>query len=321
MKAIKKYFRVLKEAFGAFNQDNCMKLSAALSYYTVFAIGPLLVIVISLSGWFYGQEAVQGKLYGQISGLVGAEAALQLQEIIKNVQQTGGGVIGTIIGSVVLFLGATGIFTEIQDSINWIWSLRAKPKRGLLKLLLNRLLSFSLVVSLGFLLLVSLVASALMDLLNERLTKMFPDTMVVVLYIINLLLVFAVISILFAVIFKVLPDGKIKWKDAFIGASFTAVLFLIGKTAIGLYLGNSKLGATYGAAASVIIILTWVYYTSIILYFGAEFTKIYALEYGGGIVPNKTAVFIIKSEAKEINLHHGKAQQEMKKNEQDRATS
>jgi membrane protein len=321
MKAIKKYFRVLKDAFSAFNQDNCMKLSAALSYYTVFAIGPLLVIVISLSGWFYGQEAVQGKLYGQISGLVGAEAALQLQEIIKNVQQTGGGVIGTIIGSVVLFLGATGIFTEIQDSINWIWSLRAKPKRGLLKLVLNRLLSFSLVVSLGFLLLVSLVASALMDLLNERLTRMFPDTMVVVLYIINLLLVFAVISVLFAVIFKVLPDGKIKWKDAFIGASFTAVLFLIGKTAIGLYLGNSKLGATYGAAASVIIILTWVYYTSIILYFGAEFTKIYALEYGGGIVPNKTAVFIIKSEAKEINLQHGKAQQEMKKNEQGRATS
>jgi membrane protein len=321
MKRIKKYFGVLKDAFGAFTQDNCMKLSAALSYYTVFAIGPLLVIVISLSGWFYGEEAVQGKLYGQIRGLVGAEAALQVQQIIQNVQQTGGGLIGTIVGAVVLFIGATGIFTEIQDSINWIWSLRAKPKRGIVKLLLNRLLSFSLIVSLGFLLLVSLVASALMDLLNERLTKMFPDTMVVVLYIVNQLLVFVVISVLFSVIFKVLPDGKIKWKDAFIGASFTAVLFLIGKAAIGLYLGNSQLGATYGAAASVIIILTWVYYTSIILYFGAEFTKIYALEYGGGIVPNKTAVFIIKSEAKEINLHPNKGQQVVKDNEKDRAQS
>lgn len=321
MKRIKKYFNLLKDAFGSFNQDNCMKLSAALSYYTVFAIGPLLVVVISLSGWFYGQEAVQGKLYGQIRGLIGSEAAVQVQEIIKNIQHSGGGLIGTIVGAVVLFLGATGIFTEIQDSINWIWSLRAKPKRGLVKLVINRMLSFSLVVSLGFLLLVSLVASALMDLLNERLTRMFPDTMVVLIYIVNLCLVFVVISVLFAVIFKVLPDGKIKWKDAFIGSSFTAVLFLIGKSAIGLYLGNSSLGATYGAAASVVIILTWVYYTSIILYFGAEFTKIYALEYGGGIVPNNTAVFIIKSEAKEINLKHSHGQEVMKKNEQERAQS
>jgi len=321
MKKLKRYWRGFKDAIGAFSQDNCMKLSASLSYYTVFSIGPLLVIVISLSGWFYGQEAVQGKIFGQIRGLVGAEAALQVQQIIQNVQRTDGGIVGTIVGAVVLFLGATGIFTEIQDSINYIWSLRAKPKRGIVKLILDRLLSFSLVVSLGFLLLVSLVASALLELLNERLTRMFPDTMVVIIYIFNLVLVFLVITILFAVIFKVLPDGKIKWRDALIGSAFTAVLFLIGKAAIGLYLGNSELGATYGTAASVIIILTWVYYTSIILYFGAEFTKIYALEYGGGIVPNKTAVFIIKSEAKEINLHHSKGQEAVKKNEQDRASS
>ena len=293
---------MLKEAAKAFSGDNAVKLSAALSYYTIFAIGPLLVIVLSLSGIFLGEAAVEGKLYGQIRGLIGSEAAKQVQEIIQNIQKTNNSTIGAIIGGIVLVIGATGIFAEIQDSINYIWSLKAKPKRGFIKLLMNRLLSFSLIISLGFLLIVSLVANALMDILNERLTRFFPDTMVYIIYGLNIVLLLAVISLLFAIIFKVLPDGKIKWKDAFVGAFFTSILFLIGKSAIGYYLGNSKLGSTYGTAASVVIILTWVYYTSIILYFGAEFTKIYALEFGGGIVPNETAVFIIKQEAKELEI-------------------
>ena len=300
MSPLKKFFHIIKETASAFSQDNCIKLSASLSYYTIFAIGPLLVIIISLSAVFYGKEAVQGSLYGQIKGLIGSDAALQVQDIIKKSQHANKGIIGTIVGSVILFIGATGIFTEIQDSINYIWSLRAKPKRGIVKYIINRLLSFSLIVSLGFLLLVSLVVNALMDLLSDRLTMYFPHTTVYIFYVLNLLVIFVIISVLFAIIFKVLPDGKIKWKDAFIGAGFTAVLFIIGKTGIGYYLGKSSLGATYGTAASVIIILAWVYYTSIILYFGAEFTKVHALEYGGGIVPNETAVFIIKREAKEI---------------------
>jgi len=300
MKAIKKYFNLLKDTASAFSQDNCVKLSASLSYYTIFSIGPLLVIIISLSALFLARDAVQGKLYGQISGLIGSDAALQVQDIIKNTQHKNNGVIGTIIGTIILILGATGIFTEIQDSINFIWSLRAKPNRGVMKLVINRLLSFSLIVSLGFLLLVSLVVSALLDLLNERLTRIFPQTTVYIFYILNFAIIFAIITVLFGIIFKVLPDGKIKWKDALVGASFTAILFIIGKAGISYYLGRSNLGATYGTAASVIIILTWVYYTSIILYFGAEFTKVYALEFGGGIVPNDTAVFIIKREAKEI---------------------
>lgn len=302
IKFFKKFFHVLKEAGKAFSADNALKLSAALSYYTIFAIGPLLVIVLSLSGIFLGEAAVEGKLYGQIKGLVGSDAAMQIQLIIQNIQETEGSTLGAIIGGVVLVIGATGIFAEIQDSINYIWSLKAKPKRGLVKLLINRLLSFSLIVSLGFLLIVSLVANALMDILSERLTRYFQDTMVYLMYAFNIILILGIISLLFAIIFKVLPDGKIKWKDAFIGASFTSLLFLLGKSAIGYYLGSSKLGATYGTAASVVIILTWVYYTSIILYFGAEFTKVYALEYGGGIVPNETAVFIIKQEAKELEI-------------------
>lgn len=300
MKFIKKYFHVLKDAAGGFSQDNCAKLSAALSYYTIFAIGPLLVIVISLSAIFFGRDAVTGKLYGQIKGLIGSDAALQVQDIIKNIQHTNKGFIGTIVGTVILIIGATGIFTEIQDSINFIWSLRAKPKRGIVKYLTNRLLSFSLIVSLGFLLIVSLVVSTVLDLLSDRLTRFFPHSTVYIFYVVNWAIIFSIISLLFAIIFKVLPDGKIKWKDAFVGASFTSILFIIGKAAIGFYLGRSNLGATYGTAASVIIILTWVYYTSLILYFGAEFTKAYALEYGGGIIPDETAVFIIKHEAKEI---------------------
>ncbi len=300
MKFLKKFLHLIKGTVSAFTQDNCIKLGASLSYYTIFAIGPLLIIIISLSAIFYGREAVQGRLYGQIKDLIGSDAAVQIQDIIKKSQHGNKGIIGTVVGTVVLVIGATGIFTEIQDSINYIWSLRAKPKRGIIKFLINRLLSFSLIVSLGFLLLVSLVISALMDLLSDRLTLYFPHTTVYIFYVLNLIIIFVIISVLFAIIFKVLPDGKIKWKDAFLGAAFTAVLFIIGKAGIGYYLGKSSLGATYGTAASVIIILTWVYYTSIILYFGAEFTKVYALEYGGGIVPNDTAVFIIKREAKEI---------------------
>lgn len=302
IKFFKKFFHVLKDAGKAFAADNAVKLSAALSYYTIFAIGPLLVIVLSLAGIFFGPDAVQGKLYGQIRGLIGSDAAIQVQEIIQNIQKTDSSALGAIIGGIVLVLGATGIFAEIQDSINYIWSLKAKPKRGLIKLIVNRLLSFSLIVSVGFLMIVSLVASALMDLLSQRLTNFFPETMVVVFHALNLVVLLLVMSLLFTIIFKVLPDGKIKWKDAFVGSSFTSVLFLLGKVGIGYYLGHSKLGATYGAAASIVIILTWIYYTSIILYFGAEFTKIYALEYGSGIVPNGTAVFIIKQEAKELEI-------------------
>jgi membrane protein len=291
---------LLKKTFTSFMDDNAFKLSASLSYYTVFSLGPLLLIIISLAGVFYGREAVQGRIYGQIKGLVGAEPAAQIQEIIKNIQQTDGGTIGAIVGIALLVIGATGVFIEMQDSINHIWSVKAKPKKGWLKFLKNRLLSFSLIVSLGFILLVSLIISAFLDMLNEYLMRYFKDATVYLFYVLNIVVVFGVITGLFAVIFKVLPDAHIRWKDALIGAGFTALLFLLGKFAIGYYLGQSDLGVTYGAAASIVVLLTWVYYSSLILFFGAEFTKMYAIEEGGGITPNETAVFIIKKEAKEI---------------------
>jgi len=300
MKRIFSVFTVLKKTFLSFLEDRGMKLAASLSYYTVFSIGPVLLIVMSLAGIFYGQEAVQGQLYGQIKGMVGPEAAVQIQEIIQNVQKTNQSTLGAIVGFVVLFIGATGVFTEMQDSINFIWSIKAKPQKGWLKYIINRLISFSLIVGLGFVLLVSLFINAIVDILSNRLKEMFPDYSVYLFYGINLVVLLIVISALFAVIFKVLPDATVSWKDAIKGAIFTAALFLIGKFLIGYYLGTSNIGLTYGAAASLVIIFLWVYYSSIILYFGAEFTKVHAIEKGGGIRPKKTAVFIVKKEAKEI---------------------
>jgi membrane protein len=304
MKKLKSFFSLLKKTFLGFIEDNAFKLSASLSYYTVFSLAPLLIIIISLAGAFFGREAVQGKVYNQLKGLIGSEPAIQVQEIIKNIQQTDQGAVGAIIGTIVLVIGATGVFIEMQDSINYIWSVKAKPKKGWLKFLTNRLISFSLIISMGFVLLVSLLVSALLDMLSDRLMRYFEDATIYLFYAINIIVILVVISILFAVIFKVLPDAIIRWRDAFVGALFTSVLFLLGKFAIGYYLGTSNLGPTYGAAASIVIILTWVYYSSLILYFGAEFTKMFAIHNGGGIRPNSTAVFIIKKEAKEIPESH-----------------
>ena len=300
MKKISKAFGLLKHAAFAFNEDNAFKLSASLSYYTIFALGPLLIIIISLAGIFFGKDAVQGQLYSQIKDLTGSQAALQIQEIISNIHKTHATVIGATVGIIILVIGATGVFTEMQSSINFIWSVKAKPKKGWLKFLTNRLLSFSLVIGLGFLLLVSLIINALLALLSDRLMKLFPHYTVYLFNVINMIVIIAVISGLFSVIYKVLPDATISWKDAFIGSCFTAILFIAGKFLIGYYLGKSNMGLTYGAAASIVIILAWVYYSSLILYFGAEFTKVYALHAGSGIKPKETAVFVVKHEAKEI---------------------
>lgn len=297
---MRKFWLIVRQAFTEFMNDHGLKFSASLSYYTVFSLGPVLLIIISLAGIFFGKDAVAGKIYWQLEGLVGSPAALQIQQIIGNIEQSQLSRSGAIFGLIILFVGATGVFTEMQDSINYIWSIKTKPKKSVVKFLFDRLISFSLIISFGFILMVSLAAHALVDILHEKLKSFFDDATVFVFQGVNYIMLFIVITTLFAVIFKVLPDARIRWKDTFVGATFTAVLFLLGKWLIGLYLGNSNIGVTYGAAASVVIILLWVYYTSIILYFGAEFTKIYTMNFGGGIVPKKTAVFIVKQEVTEL---------------------
>jgi membrane protein len=297
---ISHYWKSLKKAALDFVDDNAFKLAASLSYSMIFSIGPLLIVVFSLVGIFWGQKAVEGRIYGQIKDLVGSSAAVQVQDIIKYIQQSKHSQAGAIIGAVILVIGATGVFTEIQGSINYMWSIQAKPKKGWLKLLLNRLLSFSLIVAFGFISMVALVVNSLMDLLGSRLASHFSNVTIYLFYGINIILAMAAIILLFAIIFKILPDAVIRWRDAFTGAILTAILFMLGKFLIGLYLGNSNIGVMYGAAASIMIILVWVYYSSIILYLGAEFTKVYANYYGGRVRPNDTAVYIIKRESREM---------------------
>lgn len=297
---IRRVYNLFKSAGNGFIDDNAFKLAAALSYYTVFALGPLLIIVISLAGLFFGEDAAEGSIYYQLNGLLGAEAAKQIQDIINNIQQTEASTTGAIIGGIILLIGATGVFTEMQDSINYIWSVKAKPKKSWLKFLMNRLLSFSIVIGMGFLLLVSLVVNAVLNAISLRLTRIFPNSDIDLFASLNMVILVITITGLFAVIFKLLPDATISWRDALIGAVLTAALFLLGKTGISFYLGRANLGVTYGTAASIVIILIWVYYSALILYFGAEFTKMYAIQAGEGIRPKETAVFIIKSEAKEI---------------------
>jgi membrane protein len=294
-------WQAMKKAAVDFNNDNGFKLAASLSYSMIFSIGPFLIVAISLAGIIWGQQAAEGRIYDQIKDLVGASSAAQVQELITNIQQSHHTVTGAIIGGVILMIGATGVFTEIQGSINYMWCILAKPKKGWLKFLMNRLLSFSLIIVFGFISMVSLVINSLMDLLGGWLKKYFSHMTVYFFYSVNIVLTLAVFILLFMIIFRILPDAVISWRDSFIGAIVTAVLFMLGKLLIGLYLGHSNYGVLYGAAASIIVILVWVYYSSIILYYGAEFTRAYAMINGGGVRKSDTAVYIIKSESHELS--------------------
>jgi membrane protein len=283
---------ILKGSFNDFIDNKALRMSAALAYYTVFAIAPMLIVIISLCDIFYGREAIEGSIYQHIQGFVGHDAAVQIEEIIRNATISREISWASVIGVCALIFAATGVFAEIQDSINFIWRLKAKPKKGWLKLILNRVLSFSMVISLGFILLVSLIINSVLDLLGQQLAKLFPGIAVYLAYGINLLITFITISALFAIIFKVLPDARIQWRDVVIGSFTTAILFMLGKFAIGYYLGKTHISTTYGAAGSVVIILLWVYYSANILYFGACFTHSYAKQTGRNIFPNDYAVFI-----------------------------
>jgi membrane protein len=304
----KNAWTITTQTFSDFFSNRILKLSAALAYYTIFSLPGLLIIVIWISDIFYGHEAIEGSVYKQIAGFVGKDAALQIQETIRNATLSTDSGFATIVGAITLILGATSVFSEIQDSINLIWRLKAKPKkgRGWLKLVINRLLSFSMIVTLGFLLLVSLMINGFMDIFIHRLTQLFPQTQVVVVYGFNLFFTFIIISFLFGIIFKVLPDARIKWKHVRSGAFTTALLFMVGRFIIGYYLGHSKMSSAYGAAGSIIVILLWVYYSSIILYFGAAFTRVYAIFQGSQIYPNNYAVWIEQVEvesAQPLNQH------------------
>jgi len=295
-KTLKNSLTVLKETFNCFMQDKGLKLSASLSYYTIFSMAPLLLLIISLAGAFFGREASEGRIFTEIHDLIGNDAANQIQQVIKNMELSGKTTMSVIIGALTLIVGATTVFGEIQDSINMIWKVKAKPKKGWLKLIKDRLTSGSIIIGLGFLLVVSLVINGALVALKDILKRWFPDFTLLLLNAANIAISFLVITVLFGVIFKVLPDAKIKWKDVRAGAFFTACLFLLGRYLIGLYISTTAAGSPYGAAGSLIVILLWVYYTAAILYFGAEFTRAYAVFKGRKIQPTEFAVFVEQRE-------------------------
>jgi membrane protein len=302
LRKLKTLWAILKQSGSEFIDDKVLKLSAALAYYTIFSVAPMLIIIIFLCDLFLGKDAVEGNIYGQIQGLVGSEAALQIQAMIRNASLSGDMSWATIVGFVTLIIGATGVFAEIQDSINYIWRLKSKPKKnGLVRMLLNRLLSFSLVISLGFILLVSLAINGLVELFSSLIIQLLPGKLTsgILFSLADFVVPFVVIASLFAIIFKVLPDARIRWKDVRVGAIATAVLFMVGKFAIGYYLGASKVTSTYGAAGSIVVILLWVYYSAAILYFGAVFTRVYVQYSGAQIYPTEYAVWI-----KQIEVPH-----------------
>lgn len=292
--SFRKAWQILRNTVQIFLDGRALKLSAALAYHTVFSLPGLIIVIIWVTDLFWGEQAVEGTVYGQIASLVGSDAALQIQETIRNATLSSESRFATVIGLVTLIWGSTQVFAEIQDSVNQIWQLKAKPRkgRGWLKMVLNRLLSFSIVITLGFLMLVSLLINGVMDAFIEQFSRAFPESEVVLVYIVNLLLTFLVTALLFGLIFKVLPDARIEWKHVRAGAIATALLFMAGKFVISYYLGQSRLSSAYGAAGSVIVILMWVYYSAIILYFGASFTRAFAIHQGAHIYPNHYAVWV-----------------------------
>ncbi|MEO6491092.1 MAG: YihY/virulence factor BrkB family protein [Ferruginibacter sp.] len=286
------FYKFNKQVITEYIADNVLKYSASLSYYTTLSLAPLIIIIISVSGLLFGKEAMRGEVYGQISGLVGSDAAIQIQSTIQNIHLSRNTPFATGISLIILLLGATGIFGEMQDSLNKIWGLRTKARRVWWKILLDRLISFSLILSIGFVLTVSLILNALVAAFSTRINAIVMGAGDTMLPMIDILLSILITTCMFATIFKVLPDAKIKWKDVFVGAFITSVLFTLGKFGIGVYLGKSNLTSVYGAAGSIIIIMVWIYYSSAILYLGSVFTKVYASCYGGKIYPNDYAVWI-----------------------------
>ena len=288
---IKRIWRLIKETVKEWNEDKAARLAAALAYYTMFSLAPLLVIVIAIAGFFFDRGAGKDQLMQQIQGLVGSEGASLAQTVLEKANTPGEStsLIASIISVILLLVGATGVFGQLQESLNVVWNVEAKPDNAAEGFVRKRLLSFAMLLTIGFLLMVSLVLSTALAALSNYLNSLLPGAESLW-QLLNLGLSLAVITVMFALLFKYVPDVEIDWSDVWIGSFITALLFTVGKFALGLYLGNSGFSSTYGAAGSVIIILAWVYYSAQILFFGAEFTQVYARRYGSQIRPDEHAV-------------------------------
>ncbi|WKK59243.1 MULTISPECIES: YihY/virulence factor BrkB family protein [unclassified Sphingobacterium] len=298
---LKEFWGLLVNAVNGFIEDNCMKLSASLAYYTVFSIGPLLLILTWTLGFFYGEHldgtvGAREQVMDELSELFGREIASTLESTVSKISLDSKSNIGIIIGSATLMFTSTTIFVDIQNSINTIWKVKPKPKKGWLKLIINRLISFSMILGLVFLLMASLIVSSLIGIMTDYFNQFIQHWDISLIDMVNTSITFLVITTLFGTIYAFLPDAKVRFKDILGGALFTSFLFMLGKYGISVYLSQNMTASSYGAAGSIIILLAWVYYSSAILYFGAEFTKEYAIKYGKGIQPSSFAVLVKQTE-------------------------
>ncbi|NNL65203.1 MAG: YihY/virulence factor BrkB family protein [Myxococcales bacterium] len=266
---------LLKRTYTEWSEDRCLRLGAALAYYTVFSLAPLLVLVIAGLGFFFGEQAAEGRILEQLEGMLGADGAAGVQEMIRNANQPTQGLVATVVGLVTMVIGASTVFGELQDAMNQVWDAKPSPSQGWFDYVKARLTSFSMILVVGFLMLVSLVLSAAVTALDAFLADLFPGADLLA-RVVNLVVGFGVVTFLFALIFKYLPDAEIEWRDVWAGAAGTAVLFAVGKELIGLYLGQTSATSVYGAAGSLVVVLLWVYYSSQILFFGAEFTQVWS---------------------------------------------
>jgi membrane protein len=292
MKRLKLYLSAFKKAIKAWWKSDPFRQSAIIAYYAIFSIPALLVIVIACAGLVFGQEAVQGEVSKQISTAMDDNTARQVEEMIAKAGEQKSSGWAAALGVVTLIFGATGVFAQMQISLNQIWKVKAKPKKAWLKTIKNRLFSFGLIVSIGFLLLISLLVSAGLSSLGEWMRAQMPDALLFLFHVLNFIVSLAVISVLFALMFKILPDVRLRWKDVWVGSIVTALLFTLGKTALGIYFGKAEPASTYGAAGSVVLIMLWVSYSCMIVFLGAEFTRQNALSLGHSIEPKDEAELI-----------------------------
>jgi membrane protein len=292
----KKLWNLLKETFEEWKEDKVSRLAAALSYYTIFSLPGLLLIVVAVAGFFLGQEAVREDIISQVGTLVGDDGAEAVGTMLANAGwDRDAGILAVVIGLVTVIVAATGAFTQLQEALNTVWEVSPAPDAGIGHTLRKRFLSFSLILSIAFLLLVSLVVNAALSGLGNVLEGMFPGALWLV-RILSAVISFAVVALLFALMYRYLPDAEVAWKDVFVGAALTTFLFTLGQFALGAYLARSGAASAYGAAGSLVLILLWVYYSAQIFLFGAEFTQVYARHYGSRIVPDEDAVRVTEEQ-------------------------
>lgn len=287
------HWTVAKETAKDWLDDDAATLAAALAYYALLSLAPLLVISVGVAGWFVGAEAARGEVSSQLGAIVGSEAANGIQTVAASAAGPKRGLLSAIVGVVTLFIGASGVFGQLQTSLNRIWEVKPKPDRGIWLQVKERFFSFTMVLGVAFLLLVSLVLSSLLSSLGNVLADTLPGG-ATLWQVLNFTLSFGVITVLFALIFKVVPDAKVQWRDVWVGAVVTALLFAIGKQLLGLYLGKAAVGSSYGAAGSIVALVVWVYYAAQILFMGAEFTQVQARHRGASIEPAENAEPIAK---------------------------